>query len=151
MFVNNYWIRNGLFGNNNGGFDKFIAFAPNGELVTSDDKHDYNVIGSRHVNGKYPLANFKTKANAGELNKLICLSVHWDNYTTPVGNNSSIYCNGKKLANFHSKVTTGSAQMTLSDITLDGAALLNGNIAIFAVQKNKLIDEKDILLHHYVL
>ena len=123
-------MRNGLFGNDNGGFDKFIAFAPNSDLVVSGDKNSFNLIGTNHISGKYPIAAFKTKANAGELNKWICLSVHWDNHTTPVGNNSSVYCNGKKLANLESKATIGSTQMTLGDInSTTGAGPLDGDIA----------------------
>lgn len=76
FIVNNYFIRIGLFEDNDGGHDKFIAFGPNGELVMVGDKNYYNVIGSRQINGKYPIANFKTKANAGILNKWLCLSVH---------------------------------------------------------------------------
>ena len=27
-----YFVRNGLFGHDNGGFDKFVTFSPNGEF-----------------------------------------------------------------------------------------------------------------------
>ena len=151
FFANNYWVRNGLFGHDNGGYDKFISFSPNSELIVSGDKNNFNVIGSNPVTLKYPIAAYKTKANAGEINKWICLSVHWDNYTTPAGNNSSVYCNGKKLANFESKRMTGSTQMTLGDLNPNGVAPLDGDIAFFALYKDKLIAEKDILLHHHVL
>ena len=57
----NLWLRNGLFGNNNGGFDKSIAFGPNGGLVVSGDKNNFNVIGRNHVAHEYP--------TTGELNK----------------------------------------------------------------------------------
>ena len=108
--------------NDNGGYDKSIV---------SGDKNNFNVIGSNPVTLKYPIAAYKMNANAEEINQLICLSVHWDNYTTPAGNNSSVYCNGKKLANFESKRTTGSAQMTFGDLNPNGVAPLDGDIAFF--------------------
>ena len=142
FFGNNYWVRNSIFRHDNGGY---------GESIVSGDKNNFNVIGSNPVTLKYPISASKTKANAGERNKWICLSVHWDNYTTPAGNNSSVYCNGKKLANFESKRTTGSTQMTLGDLNPNGVAPLDGDIAFFALYKDKLIAEKDVLLHHHVL
>ena len=30
--ANTYWTRNGLFGHDDGGFDKFVSFSPNGDL-----------------------------------------------------------------------------------------------------------------------
>ena len=124
FFANNYWVRNNLFGHDKGGY---------GKLIMSGDKYNFNIIGSNPVKLKYPIAAYKKKTNAGEINKWRCLSVHRDNYTTPV------YCNGKKFANFESK------HMTFGDLNPDG------DIAFFALYKDKLIAEKDILLHHHVL
>ena len=77
-FMSSLWLRNGLFGNDYGGFDKFIALRPNSDLVVSGDKNGFNVIGSNPVSCKYPIAAFKTKANVGELNKWICLyNTNW--------------------------------------------------------------------------
>ena len=71
-----------------------------------------------------------------ERNKWICLSVHWDNYTTPAGNNSSVYCNHKKLANFESKRMTCSTQMTFGDLNPNGVTTLDGDIAFFALYRS---------------
>ena len=83
------------------GFDKFLAFGHNGDLIVSATTNDYIVIGQNSVNGRSPIAPYKTKANADELNKFIWLSVHW-NIPTEV---SYVYCNGQKLCNFTSRTS----------------------------------------------
>ena len=50
--ANNYWVRNGLIGHDNGGFDKFVCFGRSGDLVFSGSTNDYIVIGSNSVNNK---------------------------------------------------------------------------------------------------
>ena len=101
--ANTYWTGNGLFGHDNKGHDKFVSFSPSGDLIISGTTNNITIIGSNPVGSLQPLAPYKNKANAGVINKWVCLSIHWDNYTTPAGNHSSVYCNGQKLANFQSR------------------------------------------------
>ena len=98
--VNTYRVRNGLFGHNDRSFDKFVGFSPNSDLFVSGTTNNYIVISSNPIQTKQPIAPYKTKANAGETNKWICLSINWDNYTTPAAGASKAFCNGQKLADF---------------------------------------------------
>ena len=75
------------------------------------------------------MAPYKYKANAGVINKWVCLSIHWDNHTTPAGNHSSVYCNGQKLANFQSITSLGSTQVTFGDVNTSGIAPFKGDIS----------------------
>ena len=81
----------------------------------------------------------------------ICLSIHWNNYTTPAARASKVYCNGQKLADFQSRSSVGSTKMTFGDINPSGQAPFKGDISFFCGYKGRLINEKDILLHHHVL
>ena len=148
-YTGRYFIRNGLFGHDNGGFDKFVAFSPNGELAVSGTTNQHIVIGPKAFNGKNAIAPYQSKANAGELNKWICLSIHWD---VPGGNNASeVWCNGKKLANFTARTSKGSTKMTFGDLNPSGIAGLKGDIAFFCLYKDKNLTETNIKLHHRVL
>ena len=136
-YTGTYWVRNGLFGHDNGGFDKFVAFSPAGELVVAGTKNDHIVAGASSFNGKNPLGPYQNKANAGELNKWICLSIHWN---VPAGaNKSSVWCNGKKLCDFTARTSIGSNQMTFGDLNPTGIAGLDGSIAFFALYKERVI------------
>ena len=148
-YTRSYFIRNGLFGHDNGGFDKFVAFSPTGELVISGTPNQHIVIGQKAFNGKNAKAPYQSKANAGELNKWICLSIHWD---VPGGNNASeTWCNGKKLANFTARTSAGSKTMTFGDLNPSGIAGLKGDIAFYCLYKGKNLTESNIKLHHQVL
>ena len=76
--------------------------------------------------------SYASKANCGVLNKCICLSIYFD--VDEGQDQSFIFCNGKKLATFTSYST-------------DGAAPLEGDIALFLLYRHKMT-ESDILLHH---
>ena len=142
-------FRNGLFGHGNGGWDKFVTFSPNGELVVSGTTNDHIVIGQKAFNGKNAIAPYQSKAKASELNKWICLSIHWD---VPGGNNASeVWCNGKKLANFTARTSQGSTKMTFGDLNPSGIAGLKGDIAFFCLYKGKNLSESTMKLHHHVL
>ena len=148
-YTGSYAVRNGLFGHDNGGYDKFIAFSPTGHLLVSGTTNQHIVIGPSSFNSKNATAPYQSKANAGELNKWICLSIHWD---VPGGNNASeTWCNGKKLANFTARTSQGSTDMTFGDLNSSGTAGLKGNIAFFCLYKGKNLTESNIKLHHYVL
>lgn len=94
-YTGSYVVRNGLFGHDDVGWDKFVCFSPDKSLIVSGTTNNYIVVGSTAYSGTNPIAPYKTKANAGELNKWVCLSIHWN---VTAGNNASkIWCNGKKL------------------------------------------------------
>ena len=148
-YTGSYAVRNGLFGHDNGGYDKFIAFSSTGHLLVSGTINQHIVIGPSSFNSKNATAPYQSKANAGELNKWICLSIHWD---VPGGNNASeTWCNGKKLANFKARTSSGSNQMTFGDLNPSGIAGLKGDIAFYCLYKGKNLTESNIKLHHYVL
>ena len=78
----NYWVNNGLFGHDNIGFDKFVCFGKNGTngeeslMIAGINGSDVVIIGPHSISGYNPISNYKINANAGELNKWICLSIH---------------------------------------------------------------------------
>ena len=146
-FSGTYWCRNGLFGADDSGFDAFVAFSPQGDLIVSKTTNDHIVIGQNITNGRTPISDYQSKANAGEIGKWICLSVHWN---IP-SETSFVYCNGKKLADFTSRSSIGSPKMTFADLNPNSIAPFYGKIASFLLYKNKRLSKRDILLHHKVL
>ena len=142
-----YWTSSGLFGQDAMGFHRFISFSHFGDLIISSTVNDMTVIGKNVTNGRTPISDYQPKAHAGELNKWICLSVHWN---VP-SETSYVYCNGKKFGKFSALSRIGSSQMTFADINPNGKASLNGYISSFLLYKNKRMTSRDILLHHSVL
>ena len=149
------WLSGGLFGNDNGGYDKFITFANSStrEMIVGGVNSSFHwfVIGGNKANHRIPYAAYKTKANAGEINKWMCLSIHWDNYTTPKTNESFIYCNGKQICHFESVTTTGDVKLSLGNIKNDNNGPLNGSIIFFSVLKYQKMTQEEIKFYHYVL
>ena len=146
-FGGTYWTRCGLFGADNGGFDVFASFSPQGDLIVSKTTNDHIVIGKNVTNGRAPIADYKSKSNAGETNQWICLSVHWNIPTET----SYVYCNGKILTEFTNRSSVGSTQMTFGDLNPQSIAPFFGKIASFLLYKNKRMTHRDILLHHKVM
>ena len=146
-FGGSYWTRCGLYGADNGGFDVFTSFSPQGDLIVSKTTNDHIVIGQNITNGRTPIADYQNKANAGEIGKWICLSVHWNIPTEK----SFVYCNGKMLTEFTNRSSIGSVQMTFGDLNPSSIAPFYGKIACFLLYKNKRMLQRDILLHHKVL
>ena len=144
-----------LFGNDNGGYDKFICFANTvgtiKSMIISGLESDWQVIGSDSYNYKYPYAAYKTKAKAGELNKWVCLSIHWDNYTTPKTQESKLYINGQEICYFKSIDKTGDVKLILGDLKNSSYFPLDGSIAFFSVLKYQKMTNKEILTYHYLL
>ena len=112
----NYWVNNGLFGHDHGEFDKFFFFGQHGTtgsetlMIAGVKGAGVVLFGSHGISGYSPSAGYKTNANAGELNKWICLSIHWD---VPGGTNkSSVWFNKQKLGSFTAGTSLGSTQMT---------------------------------------
>ena len=94
----------GIFGNDNGGNDRYIAVRPN---VTPKQLR----IG--YGNGRLDISSFPSKANPLTLNFSV-LSVH---YNTPDENNSLVYCNGKYVINFTGETSTGQNTFSIGSIT----------------------------------
>ena len=97
---------NGIFGNYNGGNDRYIAVLHN---VTPKQLR----IG--YGNRRLDLSSFPSKANPLTLNFSV-LSVH---YNTPDENNSSVYCNGKYVINFTRETSTGENTFSIGSISSD--------------------------------
>ena len=148
-FNGTYWLRNGLFGHDDAGFDTFVAFSPSGHLVVAGTQQNHIVVGPSDFGGITTSGQYPAKANAGELNNWMCSSIHWN---VPAGaNKSNVWCNGKKLCDFTARTSSGSNQMTFGDLNPNVIAGLNGSIAFFALYKERVIPEPEIRLHHYVL
>ena len=138
----NQYFRNGLFGHDNGGWDKFVSFNP---------KNNNNLIISGTTNQKIEVGgnDWQTKANATELNKWCCLSIHWD---VPAGaNKSSCWVNGKKVKSFSARTSSGSNRMTFGDLDPNGVAGLNGDIQLFLLYKGWGMTELIIKAHHKMI
>ena len=95
---------NGIFGNDNGGNDRYIAVRHN---VTPKQLR----IG--YGNGYLDLSSYPSKANPLTLNFSV-LSVH---YNTPDENNSLVYCNGKYVINFTGETSTGQNTFSIGSIS----------------------------------
>ena len=142
MAGSNQYFRNGLFGHDNGGWDKFVAFNP---------KNNNNLLISGTTNQKTEVGrnDWQTKANATELNKWCCMSIHWD---VPAGaNNSSCWVNGKKVKAFTARTSSGSNRMTFGDLDPNGIAGLNGDIQLFLLYKGWGMSELIIKAHHKMI
>ncbi|MCE2507678.1 MAG: hypothetical protein J4F36_14680, partial [Nitrosopumilaceae archaeon] len=147
---NAYPFRNGLMGQDDGKFGKYVCFyKPGNKLVIAGTQDKFIILGNGNT-PKKAIAPFQTNADPSELNKWCCLSVHWDNVNG--SNASSVYCNGKKLTNFTSRAATkGSDKTALGSINLDGLAPLHGYIQFFAVYRGFVMNESLIKTHHKVL
>ena len=77
------------------------------------------------------------------------LTIQWD---VPGGNNASnIWLNSKKLANFISRHSVGSTQMTLGDLNPNGISPMDGSIGAFLLYTKKILSDSDIKIHHEAL
>ena len=125
-------ILNGIFGNDNGGNDRYIAVRHN---VTPKQLR----IG--YGNGRLDLSSFPSKANPITLNFSV-LSVH---YNTPDENNSLVYCNGKYVINFTGETSTGQNTFSIGSINTSLK-----HIAYFSLYHGRF-SRKDILIQHKYL
>ena len=148
----NYW-NNGLFGCDNGGFDFFVAHSAS-NLVVSGASSVNNCV---YVGPASSLQSFLklddySVNDLGELNKWHCLSVHWDNKSSPKTEKSKIYWNKKHIGDFTADNRTGNNTTVFGGLNPStNIAPLNGNIAFFCVYLDNILDEKTILDHHQVL
>ena len=130
-------ILNGIFGNDNGGNDRYIAVRHN---VTPKQLR----IG--YGNGRLDLSSFPSKANPITLNFSV-LSVH---YNTPDENNSLVYCNGKYVINFTGETSTGQNTFSIGSISSFPANTSLKHIAYFSLYYGRF-SRKDILIQHNYL
>ena len=132
---------NGMFGHDNGGWDKFVAFnKTNNKLMISGTINNTIEVGGN---------DWQTKANASELSKWHCLSIHWD---VPAGTGkSSCWVNGKKLRTFQARTSSGSNQMTFGDLDPNGKAGMKGDIQLFLLDKGLGMDDLIIKAHHKMI
>ena len=140
MAGSNQHFRNGLFGHDNGGWDKFVSFTPTGHLIIS------GTVGLKTTIG---VNDWQTKANASDLNKWCCMSIHWDALAGTVG--SSCWVNGKKVKSFQARNSQGSNQMTFGDLDPNGIAGLNGDIQLLLLYNGWRMPELIIKAHHKMI
>ena len=136
----NQHFRNGLFGHDNAGWDKFVVYNTSQQLLISGTTNQKTLVTA---------SDWQSKANASELNKWCCLSIHWD---VPAGaGKSSCWVNGKKVKDFQARTSSGSNQMTFGDLDPNGIAGLNGDIQLFLLYKGWGMAELIIKAHHKMI
>ena len=130
---------NGIFGNDNGGNDRYIAVKHN---ATS------KVLRIGCGAGIVPISSFPSKASPVTLNFSV-LSVHYNSVQV---NDSLVYCNGKYIYNFMGESNTGGEDtFSIGSISSDPTnnAYLK-HIAYFALYHGRF-SKKDILIQHKYL
>ena len=138
----NAHFRNGLFGHDNGGWDKFVVFKPRTNNLLISGVHGTDNI-------EVTSSGWQTKADASVLNKWHCLSIHWD--VPARAGKSSCWVNGKKVKTFQAKTSSGSTQMTFGDLDPNGIAGLNGDIQLFLLFKGWGMADLIIKAHHKMI
>ena len=131
---------NGLWGNENGGNDRYIAFyysggvkklflASGNSLTTLDD------------------ADFPSKAHPVTNNKITLLSVHYNTFNE---NNSEVYCNGKQLDRFITEKTTGQNTFSIgaANDKAENSKTQYKEIFYFSLFHNYFFSPKDIKRMH---
>ena len=97
-----------------------------------------------------PNSKWKFKANATEINKLICLSVHWDqnNVSGPPKGNLSV--NGKEIVSFTTsrKLSHNSNMKFYLGSKTKDYGKIDGEILYVSTRKMKY---PEIVLNHYLL
>ena len=131
---------NGLWRNENGGNDRYIAFyykggdkklflASGNSLTTLDD------------------ADFPSKAHPVTNNKITLLSVHYNTFNE---NNSELYCNGKQLDRFITEKTTGQNTFSIgaANDKAENSKTQYKEIFYFSLFHNYFFNPKDIKRMH---
>jgi len=130
-------VSNGLFGHDNGGWDKFAYFA-NGSFAVG------GATTNRHI--------FTSQVNANPADPSVwnLVSVHYNG--TGV-NESKAWCNGKMLGNFTHSNTAGNAISgfgTLNPTSTSNAHYFGGYIAEFIVILDVVDDLTTRRIHEYI-
>ena len=147
-----YW-NNGLFGHDNLEYDKFVAYSGSNFVVSgAHNTYKYVYLGPASSLQSFLKLDDYSENDLGELNKWHCLSVHWDNKSSPKTEKSKIYWNCKHVGDFTADNRVGASTTIFGGLDpLTNIAPLNGNIAFFCVYLDFILDEKTILDHHQVL
>ena len=147
-----YW-NNGLFGHDNGGYDKFVAHSGSNIVISGAADPDKCVyVGPASSLQSFLSLGDYSENDLGELNKWHCLSVHWDNQSNPNTEKSKIYWNKKHIGDFTADNRVGGNTTVFGGLNASSnIAPLNENIAFFCVYLGFIPDEKTILDHHTVL
>ena len=147
-----YW-NNGLFGHDNGGYDKFVAHSASNLVISGAANPDKCVyIGPASTLQSFlKLGDYSTN-DISKLNVWHSLSVHWDDKSSPKTEKSKIYWNKIHIGDFTANNRVGNNTTVFGGLNPStDKAPLNGNIAFFCVYLNDILDEKTILDHHQVL
>ena len=129
---------NGLWGNENGGNDKYIAFYylldPGNLLLASG-------------NTLTTLKSFPSKAHPVRKNKITLLSVYYNTFNE---NNSEVYCNGKQLDRFITESTTGQNTFSIgaANDKAENSKTQYKRIYYFSLFHNYFFNPKDIKRMH---
>ena len=99
-----------------------------------------------------PNINWELKANATELNKLICLSVHWDQNNVSGVKKGNLYVNGKEIVSFttNQKLSHNSNMKFYLGSKNKDYGKIDGEIFYCFISTRKM-KEKEIGLNHYLL
>ena len=147
-----YW-NNGLFGHDDGGYDKFIAYSASNLVVSGcQNPHKCIFFGPASSLQSFKKLGDYSVNDLGKLNVWHCLSVHWDNKSVSKTDKSKIYWNKKHISNFTADNRTGGVTTVFGGLNaVNNIAPLNGSMAFFAVYLDNILDKKTILNHHQVL
>ena len=147
-----FWC-NGLFGHDNGGYDKFVAHSASNLVISGAANPDKCVyVGPASSLQSFLNLGDYSENDLGELNKWHCLSVHWDNKSSPETEKSKIYWKKKHIGDFTAGSRSGNNITTFGGLNpTTHLAPLNGYISFFCVYLDFILDEKTILDHHQVL
>ena len=147
-----YW-NNGLFGHDDAGYDKFVAYSASNLVISGANSTNKCV----YIGPASSLQSFKklgdySNNDLGKLNVWHCLSVHWDNKSSPKTDKSKIYWNKKHIGDFTADNRTGNNTTVFGGLNpISNIGPLNGSIAFFCVYLNYILNERTILDHHKVL
>ncbi len=137
-------VHNGLFGHDDGGWDRLVAIK-NKHLIVGGATKEICIVPSRP--GDYdPIQEKKT----------CVLSVHWNNKgSSNCGDDaSSVWCNGKRLTQFTARDVSGSSSFALGAISIDGSKPAHASIGRFLVcgsRPHPMIDEDIQRVHSYLM
>ena len=137
-------IRDALFGHDNGGWDRFVAY-----------RNKHIMVGGAS-GGWHGVASEPGDYDPAQDTKFCVLSVHWNNRgSSNCGEGaSSVWCNGKRLTNFTAKNVDGESSFTLTAINSSGAKTAQVEIGRFLVcgsRSDPMIDEEIQRVHHYLM
>ena len=99
-----------------------------------------------------PNSRWQLKANAKEINKLICLSVHWDKSNIGKPHKGNLYVNGKEIVSFSTKYNyshNSNTKFYLGSKNKDYGKM-DGEILYIYISTRK-IKYPEIVLNHYLL